>query len=242
MQVESFLVNYYKSIPIVSRVLFSISIILTALTYLDVITPYNLVYSFAHIKQFELWRAVTAFFYLGPATLDTLVHHFFMLKYCIMMEESGSSPADFLYMIIVGMAMILVSASFLGMSKLSSALSTYIIYIWSKKNPLIIVQYMGLFSIPAYYIPWIMFIFSSLAERALPVNDLVGIMAGHVYFYFKTVYTRTNPRSDPLRTPQVLKSLFIAGKPAEKREQQRAEPAGEHRRAGRAATLDDIRE
>lgn len=240
MQVEAFLLSYYRSIPVISRVLFSISIILTALTYLDIVSPYNLVYSFPHIKEFEIWRALTSFFYLGPATLDTLVHHFFMLKYCMMLEEAEHNPADFLYLVIVGMGMILVGATFLGMSKLSSALSTYIIYIWSKRNPLIIVQYMGIFSIPAYYIPWIMFIFSFLSERALPLNDTVGIAAGHIYFYFKTVYTRTNRTSDPLRTPQILKNIFIKAKELEKREQ----PAEQEVNRGRPriTTLDNSEE
>ncbi|EIJ89776.1 Derlin-2/3 [Nematocida parisii] len=235
MQIESHIVQFYKSIPIVSRTLFTISMGQTVLTYLDIISPYNLIYSFPHIKQLELWRVVTAFFYWGPATLDTLVHHFFMLKYCIMMEEAGSNPAEFLYMILVGMAQILVFATALGLQRLSSILSTYIIYVWSRKNPLIVVQYMGLFSLPAHYIPWIMFIFSYLAERSLPINDLIGILTGHVYFYFKTVYIKTNPGSDPLATPQFLKNLFIKRK---------AQPTQSERPAGtrRPTTLADLEE
>ncbi|KAH9386250.1 Derlin-2/3 [Nematocida major] len=232
MQLESFIVNYYRSIPIVSRVLFTMSIALTALTYLDIISPYNLIYTFPHIKKLELWRAVSAFFYWGPATLDTLVHHFFMLKYCIMMEEAASNPADFLYMILLGMGLILVGATALGVTKLSSSLSTYIIYIWSKKNPLIIVQYMSLFNLPAGYLPWIMFMFSSLAERGVPLNDLVGIMAGHVYFYFKSVYVQGSPGSDPLKTPDILTNLFV----------KKAQPTAERARrpAQRVVTLDTI--
>lgn len=237
MQLESFLVQSYKSIPIVSRVLFSIGIILTAFTYLDIISPYNLVYSVPHLKKLELWRIVTAFFYWGPATLDTLVHHFFMLKYCIMMEEAGN-PADFLYLILVGMSLILIGASVAGLSKLSSALSTYIIYVWSKKNPLIIVQYMGLLSLPAYYIPWIMFIFSSIAEKSVPMNDLIGIISGHIYFYLKTVYIRTNPGSDPLRTPEVLKKLFVRTERKAEREN-RTEPRAPPRRPTTLADLEE---
>ncbi|KAI5159896.1 Derlin-2/3 [Nematocida ausubeli] len=233
MQIESLLVQFYKSIPVVSRILFTISIGLTALTYLNVISAYNLIYSFAHIKKLELWRIITAFFYWGPPTLDTVVHHFFMLKYCIMMEETGSNPAEFLYMIIIGMAQILVAASVLGLSRLSNVLSTYIIYVWSRKNPLIIVQYMGLFNLPAYYIPWIMFIFSYLAEKSLPTNDLVGILAGHVYFYFKTVYTKTNPGKDPLATPEILKNIFI---------KKTAAQAVQAERVRRPATLADLEE
>ncbi|KAI5181759.1 Derlin-2/3 [Nematocida sp. AWRm80] len=208
MQIESAIINYYKNIPVVSRVFFSLSIAVTILTYLDILSSYTLIYSWAHMKKLELWRAITTFFYWGPAGLDVFVHQFFMLKYCVMLEESCSEPAEFLYMLMVGMGAILGMANIFKMSKLSNALSTYIIYVWSKKNPLMLVQYLGLFSMPAYYIPCIMFLFSFIVEKKLPQSDLVGIVAGHLYFYLKVVYVKTNPNRDPLKTPEFLKRLF----------------------------------
>ncbi|OAG31335.1 Derlin-2/3 [Nematocida displodere] len=207
MEIETILLNQYRSIPIVSRTIFTFSICLTILAYLEFISPYMLIYSWAHMKRLEVWRAVTTFFYWGQASLDVIVHQIFMLKYSVMLEESCTDPSDFLYMILVGMGIIFGFANGLGMTKLSSALSTYIIYIWSKKNPLIMVQYMGMLNIPAYYIPWMMFLFSFAVERKLPQSDLVGILAGHTYFYFKNIYVKTSQK-DPLGTPKFLKALF----------------------------------
>ncbi|KAI5187003.1 Derlin-2/3 [Nematocida homosporus] len=207
MHIETLLINQYRSIPIVSRLFFTISISLTLLTYLDFISPYSLIYSWAHLQKLEIWRALTTFFYWGPASLDVFIHQFFMLKYCVMLEEACSDPSDFLYLLIVGMALIFGMGNILGMAKMSNALSTYIIYIWSKRNPLILVQYMGLFNLPAYYVPCIMFLFSFIVEKKLPQSDLVGIVAGHIYFYFKHVYVKTST-SEPLRTPLLLKRLF----------------------------------
>ncbi|KAI5171398.1 Derlin-2/3 [Nematocida sp. LUAm3] len=207
MHVESLLINQYKAIPIISRVFFTLSISLTLLTYLDIISPYTLIYSWEHMKRMELWRALTTFFYWGPATLDVFIHQFFMLKYCVMLEESCSDPSDFLYMLSFGMSLIFLMGNLLGMPKMSNSLSTYIIYVWSKKNPLIIVQYMGVFNIPAYYIPCIMFLFSLIVEKKLPQSDLVGILSGHIYFYLKNVYSKSTG-TDPLRTPGILKRLF----------------------------------
>lgn len=207
MHLESFILKQYRSIPVISRLFFTASILITLLTYLNIISSYSLIYSWPYMKRAEIWRALTTFFYWGPASLDVFLHQFFMLRYCIMLEESSSTSAEFLYMLMVGMGIIFGLSNIVGISKMSNSLSTYIIYIWSKKNPLIIVQYMGIFNLPAYYIPYIMMLFSFMMDKTLPKNDIIGILAGHTYFYFKNVYTKTSG-SDPLRTPIFLENLL----------------------------------
>jgi len=206
MQFDSFLLTQYKAIPVVSRMIFTIGLVLTILTYLDIVSPYLLVYSWQHMKKLELWRAVSSFFFWGPATLDVIIHQAFMLKYSVMLEEACSTSSDFLFMIFVGMVTIFILGSSLGLTKFSNSLSTYLIYIWSKSNPQVLVQYMGLFSLPAYYIPSIMFIFSFVLERKLPLSDLVGIISGHIFFYLKNVATREG--RNIMKTPEFLKRLL----------------------------------
>lgn len=230
MSTENFIVNYYKSIPIVSRMLFTISMGLTLLTYLNIVSPYTLVYSLEYVKRLELWRVVTSFFYWGPMNIDVLVHQIFLLRYSIMLEDSFTNASDYFYMILTGMALIFAMSNFLKIPRMSPALSSFIMYVWAKKNPMIIVQYLGLISMPAYYIPYIMCIISYLLERRIPKGDLVGIVAGHVYFYFKTVYPRTSGK-DPLGTPRFIHALFNSARPPQNL-----------RERSRVATLDDIRE
>lgn len=232
MQLESLLINKYRSIPIISRTFFTLGLGVTILTYLDFISPYNLIYSWPHLKRLELWRAVSTFVYWGPATLDVLIHQIFMLKYSVMLEDSCSDPAEFLYMLLVGMGLILGIGSVLNMSKLSSSLSTYLIYIWCKKNPLIMVQYMNILNIPAYYTPCLMLLFSFLLEKKVPQNDIVGIIAGHTYFYLKSVHAKTSGK-DVLATPKLLKLLFQRNRPAPERPPQRT---------NRVTTLNDLQE
>lgn len=207
MRVETVLLNKYRAIPVVSRNLFTFSLALTFLTYMNYLSPYTLIYSWAHMKRFEIWRAVTTFFYWGPPTADVLIHQTFMLKYSIMLEESFSDPLDFLFMLGFGMVAILSCANAFGITKLSGALSTYIIYIWSKKNPGIMISYMDVIGFPAYWVPCVMLAASILIEQRVPVSDISGMVAGHLYYYLKTVY-RTAGARDVLAAPSWLKSLL----------------------------------
>ncbi|KAI5188707.1 Derlin-2/3 [Nematocida sp. AWRm77] len=238
MQLETMLINKYRSIPIISRAFFTIGMGVTILAYLDFISSYNLIYSWPHIKRLELWRALTTFFYWGPATLDVLIHQMFMLKYSVMLEESCTDPSEFLYMVLVGMGIILGFGSCMKLSKLSSSLSTYLIYIWCKKNPLIMVQYMNLINIPAYYTPCLMLLFSFLLEKKVPHNDIIGIVAGHTYFYLKTVYPKTSGR-DVLGTPEFLKLLFKRPMPSSSTSQGTPRAAASARRVATIHTIEE---
>lgn len=229
MEIGSYLVNYYKSIPIVSRGLFTLSVGLTLLTYLNVVSSYSLIYSFEYMKKMEFWRIFTSFFYWGPPNIDVFIHQVFLLRYSTMLEESFTNSYDYFYMIASGMVFIFGMGNVLKITKMSSALSSFITYVWTKKNPMIVVQYLGIVSMPAYYIPYVMCVFSFLVEKKIPKGDVVGILAGHTYFYFKTVFPKTSGR-DPLGTPWFVRSLF-EGKRERREEVNRR----------RIMTVDDIR-
>jgi Derlin-2/3 len=221
--------RYYNSIPVVSRALFTLSMSTTILTYFNFVSPYSLIYSLEYIKNLELWRVLTTFFYWGPATIDVIIHQIFFLRYSIMLEESFSSTSDYLWMISTGMLLIFFFGNALKIPKMSSALSTFITYVWTKKNPMISVQYLGLVAMPAYYIPYVMCVFSFLMEKRLPKSDIAGIVSGHTYFYFKTIYPRTTGGRGIL---SLWASRLFSRRRAQKRERERK----------RIVTVDDIRE
>lgn len=72
-------------------------------------------------------------------------------------------------------------------------------------------NFLGLFPFTAPYLPWVLFGFSFLLGNS-PVVDMLGIAAGHVYFYFDDVYPevariRGWPVKYYLRAPDFLNSL-----------------------------------
>ena len=72
-------------------------------------------------------------------------------------------------------------------------------------------NFLGLFPFTAPYLPWVLFGFSFLLGNS-PVVDMMGIAAGHIYFYFDDVYPevariRGWPVRYYLRAPEFLSSV-----------------------------------
>ncbi|CAN8308455.1 unnamed protein product [Cochlearia groenlandica] len=80
------------------------------------------------------------------------------------------------------------------------------VYVWSKQNPYIHMSFLGLFTFTAAYLPWVLLGFSVLVGASAWV-DLLGMIAGHAYYFLAEVYPRMTNRH-PLKTPSLLKALF----------------------------------
>ena len=67
-------------------------------------------------------------------------------------------------------------------------------------------SFLGLFQFTAPYLPWVFLLFSLMLSYSATV-DLLGIVAGHTYYYLEDVYPAMTGRR-LLRTPGFLKRLF----------------------------------
>ena len=58
-----------------------------------------------------MWRLLTTFVYFGPLSLNWILHMFFLVRYCRMLEDNSfrGRTADMIYMLVVGAALLLVS-------------------------------------------------------------------------------------------------------------------------------------
>jgi Derlin-2/3 len=61
------------------------------------------------------------------------------------------------------------------------------VYVWGRRNQYVNMSFLGLFSFTAPYLPWVLLIFSVMLGSS-PVVDLLGMAAGHVYYFFEDVY------------------------------------------------------
>ncbi|GKV16040.1 hypothetical protein SLEP1_g26751 [Rubroshorea leprosula] len=171
------------------------------------------------VKQYQFWRLITNFLYFGKMDLDFMFHMFFLARYCKLLEENSfrGKTADFFYMLLFG-ATILTGIVLIGgmipyLSKyfaefmfLSNSLTFMMVYVWSKQNPYIHMSFLGLFTFTAAYLPWVLLGFSVLVGASAWV-DLLGMVAGHAYYFLADVYPRMTGRR-PLKTPSFIKALF----------------------------------
>ncbi|KAL7088708.1 hypothetical protein ACP275_13G144100 [Erythranthe tilingii] len=193
--------EWYKQMPIITRSYLTAAIVTTIGCSLDIISPYDLYLNpNLVVDHYQIWRIITNFLYFRK------------------MENSfRGRTADFFYMLLFGATVLTgivliggmipyVSESFAKIIFLSNSLTFMMVYVWSKQNPYIHMSFLGLFTFTAAYLPWVLLGFSVLVGASAWV-DLLGMIAGHAYYFLEDVYPRMTARR-PLRTPAFIKALF----------------------------------
>jgi len=71
--------QWYFQLPPVTRTYATLAVLTTLACHLDLVNPYRLYFNYRliFIEKFEIWRAITNFFYFGTIGLDFLFHMFF---------------------------------------------------------------------------------------------------------------------------------------------------------------------
>jgi Derlin-2/3 len=164
-----------------------------------------------------------SFFQLTLAGLDFLFHMFFLVKYSKSLEEGSfrNRSADFLWMLLVGAAILIALGPFVNVQFLGSSLAFMMVYVWGRRHPRLPLSFLGIFSFSAAYLPWVLLAFSVMLGSS-PAVDLLGMAAGHTYYFLEDVYPHTSTGRRLLRTPAMVKALF----PQAQQIQRAAVPAG----------------
>lgn len=112
-----------------------------------------------------------------------------------------NKPADFLTFISIGCTFFLISAIFLGLQNLSGSVSAMMLYMWSRKNPNIELSFLDVFHFRSCFLPYFMFMMILLSGNDITL-DLLGIIVGHIYYFFEDVV----PRIPETRGKRLLKA------------------------------------
>lgn len=70
------------------------------------------------------------------------------------------------------------------MAFLGSALSSTLVYIWSRKNPDTMLSFLGLFVFKAPFLPWVLMCFALIMHGTVPKDEMCGIVVGHSTYTF----------------------------------------------------------
>lgn len=90
---------------------------------------------------------------------------------------------------------------------LGSALTIMLVYLWSRRNPYVRMNFFGLMTFHAPYLPWVLLGFSVLLGNSV-ITDLLGIAAGHIYYFLEDVFPQQPGGFKILKTPRFLTYLF----------------------------------
>jgi len=207
------LVQEYLEMPPITRAYTTACVFTTVAVQLDVVTPFQLYFNPMLIFQkFQLWRLVTCFCFFGGFGFSFLFNMIFTYRYCRMLEEGSfrGRSADFFIMFLFGGTIMILMAVFVNMVFLGQAFTIMLVYIWSRRNPYIRMNFFGLLTFQAPYLPWVLLGFSVLLGNAVIV-DFMGIACGHFYYFLEDVFPTQRGGFQVLQTPAFLKRLFDGG-------------------------------
>lgn len=206
--------DWFFQIPVITRVYLTLALGTTLLCALEIVSPFSLYFNWNAIAyKFELWRLFTNFLFFGLFGIEYVFHMFFLVRYCRLLEENTfhGRTADFLFMLVFGGTLMTLLAPFLNVHFLGSSLSFMMVYVWSYKNEHIQMSFLGVINFTAPYLPWVLLVFALLLG-ASPVMDLLGLAAGHIYYFLEYEYPRIRGVR-LLNTPTFMLALFQEAEP-----------------------------
>ena len=191
--IMSFLITYMKQVPLPSYLILN----------------YTLIF-----KQFQIWRLFTNFFIIGQFSMGFLFFCFFFYSNVRTLEIQALKfrrYAEFLMMIfyiIIALNLInIITSYYFGLKEnftLAHQLLYALVYIDSKREPQKNVM-IYFFVVKNCYVPYAFLLFSLITGGSI-IENIIGIVAGHIYFFFKEIAPIHNG-IDLLKTPKFLVDL-----------------------------------
>lgn len=200
----------YMQIPAVTRAYTTACVLTTAAVQLELITPFQLYFNPDLIlKKYQVWRLITNFLFFGPLGFSFLFNMIFLYRYCRMLEEGSfrGRTADFVYMFLFGGVLMTLFGLFANLFFLGQAFTIMLVYVWSRRNPYVHMNFFGLLNFQAPFLPWVLMGFSLLLGNSI-VIDLLGIGVGHIYYFLEDVFPNQPGGRKLLATPGIFRVLF----------------------------------
>eukprot|EP00906_Rhabdomonas_costata_P035195 RCo049461 len=205
--------QWYWNIPVVTRVYLTLACLTSAAVHFEFVTLFHLYLNFHLVwSKFEIWRLFTTFLFFDMISIHLFFYMHFLYSYCRRLEEHyyHRRTADFLFMLLFGASLMLVfSAWVYNMKFLSHSLMIMVVYLWSRRNPDEHLNLLGLFTISAPYLAYVLLGFTILLGGRLEntIPDVVGIAVGHLYWFLADIFPAVTGKQ-VLRTPGFVAALF----------------------------------
>ena len=219
--------QWFFEMPPCTRYWTTATVITSILLQCKVITPFQLFYSWRAVyyksqvsgrpspavgfaDHSQYWRLITTFIYFGPPSLDLAFHVFFLQRYSRLLEQgSGTSPAVFSWLLLYACTSLLALSSLTtSIPFLGSALSSTLVYIWSRRNPDTRLSFLGVLVFTAPYLPWVLMAFHMFMNGSIPKDEILGVIVGHIYYFFADVWPGLHEGSRPMDPPDFWVRLW----------------------------------
>jgi len=200
----------YMEMPPVTRAYTTACVLTTMSVQLELLSPFQLYFNPILIwRNLQIWRIFTTFLFFGTFGFNFFFNMIFTYRYCRMLEENSfrGHTADFVVMFLFGSCSMVVFALFVNLLFLGQAFTIMLVYVWARRNPMVRMNFFGLLTFQAPYLPWVLLGFSLLLGNSVSV-DLLGMAVGHIYYFLEDVFPNQPGGKRLLQTPLILRTLF----------------------------------
>eukprot|EP00993_Chasmostoma_nieuportense_P004071 NODE_4754_length_745_cov_163.896440_g4075_i1.p1 GENE.NODE_4754_length_745_cov_163.896440_g4075_i1~~NODE_4754_length_745_cov_163.896440_g4075_i1.p1 ORF type:complete len:202 (+),score=28.09 NODE_4754_length_745_cov_163.896440_g4075_i1:66-671(+) len=179
--------NWYRGIPVVTRVYLTLACLTSGAVTFEFVSPFGL-----YLNYRLIWQNYQ---YSYSRRLE---EHFYHRR-----------TADFFFMLLFGaISMLVIAACIYRVELLAESLVMMVVYIWARRNPEEHLNLLGLFTISAPYVAFVILgigaLFGGVHSAAV---DLIGMGVGHIYWYLADILPRIIGR-EILKTPSFVAALF----------------------------------
>ncbi|XP_041798466.1 derlin-1 [Chelmon rostratus] len=205
--------DFFRSIPFITRSWFAASVAVPFIGKLGLVDFRNLLlFPELVFSRFHLWRPVTAALYY-PITPNTgfmyLINLYFLYQYSTRLETGPFSdrPADYIFMLFFNWICIVITGLLMNMQLLMIPLIMSVLYVWAQFNKDIVMSFWFGTRFKAHYLPWVILGFNFIMGGSF-VNELIGNLVGHLYFFLMFKYPMDLGGRTFLSTPEFLYRYF----------------------------------
>ncbi|PAA91945.1 hypothetical protein BOX15_Mlig019086g1 [Macrostomum lignano] len=207
------LLSDYKRIPIVTRSYCTACFVTTLAVYLEFVGPHQLYYNpKLLLTTMQIWRPITCFLFLGKLNFSFFFRLLAVYRCCRMLEEDvfRNRTGDLVFMLAFCGFFILLANCFLGSAFLAQSFLMSMIYLWCRNRwyRFINLHLIGQIAFPALFLPLIILLISMVLYKSACMANLLGILVGHLYFFFDGVFPQLGHGFQVLRTPRFLRKIF----------------------------------
>eukprot|EP00755_Sulcionema_specki_P022268 Sspe_Gene.76103::Locus_47551_Transcript_2_2_Confidence_0.750_Length_873::g.76103::m.76103/K13989/DERL2_3; Derlin-2/3 len=199
---------WWNSLKPVTKFSICACLFLTITASLDMIHMQHYFLIWPRIFQLgEIWRLPTSLFFLGRFGLPFMFNFAFFIIYQKRLEEEtfDGRIADHVWMMVIISIPLFLLGYYFEMFLVSFSFSMSIVWVWCKKNESAMLSFYG-FAFKAATFPWILTLIHLLMGGGL-IQDVVGILAGHVYVFLKDILPNTHG-INLAKTPSFMERLF----------------------------------
>lgn len=213
--------SWFQSLPIITKAWFGASLVTTLAVNFQIIPGGQIIWNWnAVLSQFEIWRIITCFLFIGKFEFNTLIALMLLVQFSERYEKggpfntgAGGGTADYCFMLMFFVAITLLSYPLMIMIApippiFARNMIYGVLYIWSKRNPTSQANIWGI-PVPSIYLPFA-YVAMTVFMGGSYMDMLHGMAIAHIYYFLADVVPQVQGY-DIIITPQFLIDYFGIG-------------------------------